>query len=90
VKLVLKRDEAIGSSIKLHNEKLHNLYLSQNIIRVTKSKNMRWVRHVACMQPPWNAYMFLMGKPEGKRSLGRCRWEDNIKIDVREIGRTCY
>jgi hypothetical protein len=83
-----KRDQVTGGWRKLHNE-LHNLYSSSN--RMAKTKGMRWVRHVARMGEKRNAYMILMGKPEGKRSLGRrrCRWVDNIKIDFREIGRGC-
>jgi hypothetical protein len=71
---------------KLHNEELHNLYSSPNIIRMTKSRRIRWEGHVAQMEEPRNAYRTLMVKPEGKRSLGRPRrrWVDNIKIDLRE------
>jgi hypothetical protein len=69
----------------MHNEELHNLYSSSNIIRMTKSKRMRWERHVAGMGKR-NAYKKLVGKPQGKRSLGRRRSADNIKIHLREIG----
>jgi hypothetical protein len=73
---------------KLHNEELHNLYSSPNIIRMIKSRKMRWAGHVARMGAKRNPYSLLVGKPEGKRPLGRPRrrWMDNIKIDVREMG----
>jgi hypothetical protein len=82
-----KTDEVTGGWRKLHNEKLHNLYSSQNIIRMIKSKSMKWEGHVVCMGERRNAYNILVGKPEGKRPLGRSRlrWEDNIKIDLRVI-----
>jgi hypothetical protein len=84
----LKRDEVTGDSRKLHNEELHNFYSSPNIIRTIKSRRMRWTGHVARMGEKTNAYKILVGKPEGKRPLGRPRrrWVDNIKIDLREIG----
>jgi hypothetical protein len=73
---------------KLHNDELHNLYSSPNIIRVIKSRRMRWVGHVARMGEGRGVYRVLVGRPEGKRPLGRPRrrWEDNIKMDLREIG----
>jgi hypothetical protein len=73
---------------KLHNEELHNLYSSPNIIRMIKSRRMRWAEHVARMGETRNAYRILVGKPEGKIPLGRPRrrWADNIKMDLREIG----
>jgi hypothetical protein len=72
-----RRDEVTGEWRKLHNEELHNLYSSPNIIR-----RMRWARHVAWMGET-NVYRILVGKPEGKRLLGRPRrrWVDNIKIE---------
>jgi hypothetical protein len=72
----------------LHNEELHNLYSSTNIIRTIKSRRMRWAGHVARMGEKRNACRILVGKPEGRRSLGRPRrrWVDNIKMDLREIG----
>jgi hypothetical protein len=83
-----KRDEVIGGWRKLHNEELHNLYCSPSIIRIFKSRKMRWTGHVAGMGEKRNAYRILVGKPEGKRPLGRpiLRWEDNIRVDLREIG----
>jgi hypothetical protein len=79
-----KRDEVIGGWRKLHNEELHNLYCSPGIIRIMKSRRMRWAGHVARMGEKRNGYRMLVGKPEGKRPLGRprCMWEDNIRIDV--------
>jgi hypothetical protein len=73
---------------RLHNEELHNLYSSPNIIRMIKSRRMRWAGHVARMGETRNAYRILVGKPEGKRPLGRPRrmWVDNIKMDLGEIG----
>jgi hypothetical protein len=75
-----------GDWRKLHNEELHNLYSSPNIIRMIKSRKMRWAGHVARMGETTNAYRILVGKPEGKRPLGRRRWVDNIKMYLREIG----
>jgi hypothetical protein len=73
---------------KLHNDELHSLYSSLNVVRVIKSRRMRWVGHMACMGEGRGVYRVLVGRPEGKRPLGRprCRWEDNIKMDLREIG----
>jgi hypothetical protein len=72
----------------LHNDELHSLYSSPNIIRVIKPRRMRWAGHVAGMGEDRGVYRVLVGRPEGKRSLGRPRrrWEDNIKMDLREIG----
>jgi hypothetical protein len=82
-----KRDEMIGGWRKLHNEELHNSNSSLSIIRMIKSRRMRWAGHVARTGAKSNAYMILLGKPEGKRPLGRPRrrWEDNIKMDIRDI-----
>jgi hypothetical protein len=68
-------------------EELHNFYSSPNIIRMIKSRRMRWAGHVARMGEKRNAYKILVGKPEGKRPVGRPRskWVDNIKIDLREM-----
>jgi hypothetical protein len=83
-----KRDEVTGDWRKLHNEELHNLYSSPNIIRMIKSGKMRWAGHIARMGETRNAYRILVGKPDGKRPLGRPRrgWVDNIKMDLRVIG----
>jgi hypothetical protein len=71
----------------LHNDELHNLYSSPNIVRVIKSWRMRWAAHVARIGEGRVVYRFLVGRSEGKRSLGRprSRWEDNIKLDLSEI-----
>jgi hypothetical protein len=83
-----KRDEVTGGWRKLHNEELHGLYSSPSIIRVIKARKMRWVGYVAHMGEVRGAYNILIGKPEGRRPLGRPRrrWEDNIKMDLGEIG----
>jgi hypothetical protein len=83
-----KRDEVTGGWRKLHNEKLHNLYSSPSIFRMIKSRRMRWAGDVARMEEKRNAYRIFLGKPEGKRPLGRPtrRWVDNVKMDLREIG----
>jgi hypothetical protein len=81
-----KRDEVTGEWRKLHNKELHDLYSSPSIIRMIKSRRMRSAGHVARMEEKRNAYRLLVGKPEGKRSLGRPRrrWVDNIKINIGE------
>jgi hypothetical protein len=82
-----KRDRVMGGCRKLRNEELHNLYSSPSIIRTIKSRRMRWAGHVARMGEKRNVYRLLVGKPEGKRRLGRPkrRWIDNIKMDLLEI-----
>jgi hypothetical protein len=82
-----KREED-GSWRKLHNDELHRLYSSPNTVRVIKSRRMGWAGHVARMREGRGIYRVLVGKPEGKRPLGRPRrrWEDNIKMDLMEIG----
>jgi hypothetical protein len=72
----------------VHNEELHNLYSSPNKTEIIKSRRMRWAEHVVRMGEKRNPYRFLVGKSEVKRLLGRPRrrWEDNIKIDLKEIG----
>jgi hypothetical protein len=82
-----KREEA-GSWRKLHNDELHDLYSSPNIVRVIKSRRVRWAGHVAHIGEGRGAYRVLVGRPKGKRPLGRPRhrWEDNIKMDLGEIG----
>jgi hypothetical protein len=76
-----KRDKVMGKWRKLHNEELHNLYSTPGVIRQIKSRRMRWAGHVARMGEGRNVYRVLMGKPEGKRPLGRVRrrWEDGLK-----------
>jgi hypothetical protein len=85
---VPKRDEVAGDWRKLHNEELHNFYSSPDIIRQVKSRRMRWAGHVARMGEGRKVYKVLVGKPEGKRPLGRSRrrWENGIRMDLREIG----
>ena len=83
-----KRDEVTGEWRKLHNEEHRDLYSLRNIVRVVKSRRMRWAGHVARMGEGRGVHRFLVGKPEGKRTLGRPRhrWVDNIKMDLREVG----
>ena len=80
--------EVTGEWRKLHNEELKGLYSSPNIVRVIKSRRMRWAGHVARMGEGRGVYRVLVGKPEGKRPLGRPRrrWEDNIRMDLQEVG----
>ena len=80
------RGMRMGSGGRLHNEELHSLFRSPNIVRVIKSR--RWTGHVPRMEEGWNAFKILTVKPTGKRPLGRPRrrWEDNIRIDLEEIG----
>jgi hypothetical protein len=77
-----------GEWRKLHNEELRDLYSSPSIIRIIKSRGMRWTGHVARMGEKRNTYRLLVGKPEGKKPLGRPRrrWVDNIRIGLREVG----
>ncbi|KAJ4444500.1 hypothetical protein ANN_06292 [Periplaneta americana] len=79
--------EVTGEWRKLHNAELHALYSSRDIIRNIKSRRLRWAGHVARMGESRNAYRVLVGRPEGKRPLGiaRRRWEDNIKMYLREV-----
>ena len=83
-----KRVELTGEWGKIHNEELNDLYCSPNILRVIKSRRMRWVGHGAHMGERKGVYRVLVGKPEEKRPLGRprLRWEDNIKMDLQEVG----
>jgi hypothetical protein len=80
-----KGEEVAGGRKTLHNEELHYLYASPNIFRMTKSRRMRWVGHVAGVGKKGNAYKILVGKPEGKRPVGRRRRrrEDNIRMDLK-------
>jgi hypothetical protein len=82
-----KREED-GSWRKLHNDELHSRYSSPNIVRVIKSRRICWAGHVARMGDGRGVYRVLVGRTERKRPLGRPRrrWEDNIKMDLREIG----
>jgi len=77
-----------GEWRKLHNEELNYMYCSPNIVRVIKSRKMRWAGHVARMGERRGVYRVLVGKPDGTRLLGRPRrrWEDNIKMDFLEVG----
>jgi hypothetical protein len=83
-----RRDKVTGEWRGLHNEELNDLYSSPNIVRVTKSRRMRWAGHVALMGEERGAYRVLVGKPEGKRPLGRPRHRrvDNIRMDLQEVG----
>jgi len=83
-----KRGEVTGEWRKLHKEELRDLYSIPNIVLVLKSRRMRWVGHVSRMWDGRGVNRFLLGKPEGKRPLGRNRrsWEDNIKMDLQEVG----
>jgi hypothetical protein len=88
IALEAQRDEVTGEWRKLHNEELNDLYSAPNIVRVVKSRIMKWAGHVACMGEERGVHRVLVGKPEGKRPLGRprSRWEDNIKMDLQEVG----
>ena len=80
----LKRNEVKGEWRKLHNEELNDLCSSPNIVQVITLRIMRWAGHVACMGERKGIYRVLVGKPEGKRILGRPRhrWRDNMKMDL--------
>jgi len=82
-----KRDEVKGEWRKLHNEELNILYSSPSIVRVIKSRRMEWAGHVVPMGEGRGVYRILVRKPEGRRPLGkpRRRWEENIRIDLREV-----
>jgi hypothetical protein len=79
-----KRDQVTGEWRKLHNKELHDLYSSPSVIKIIKLRRMRWAGHAARMGEERNAYRLLVGKPEGKRPLGRSRrwWVDIIRIDL--------
>ena len=85
-----KRDEVTGEWRKLHNEELNDMYSLPNIVRVVKSRRMRWAGHVARMEEDKVVHRVLVGKPEGTLSLRlgrpRSRWEDNIKMDLEDVG----
>jgi hypothetical protein len=86
-----KRDEVTGEGRRLHNKELYALYFSPNIIWVIKSRRLRWAGHVARMGERRGAYRASVRKPEGRRPLERPRrrWEDIIKMDLREVGWGC-
>ena len=83
-----RRDEVTGEWRRMHNEELNDLYCSHNIVRVIKSRRMRWAGHVARMGEETGVYRVLVGKLEGRRQLGRPRhrWMDNIRMDLQEVG----
>jgi len=83
-----RREEVKGEWRRLHNEELIDFYSSPNIVRVIKSRRMRWAGHAARMDEERGVYRVLMGKPEERRPLGRprCRWVDNIRMDLQEVG----
>jgi hypothetical protein len=80
-------DEVTGGWRKLHNEELHNLYSSTNKTKMSKPRKMKWTGHVRRMGEKRNAYRILVGKPEGKKPLGRPRRRlvDNIRMDLRQV-----
>ena len=86
--ILVRMDEVTGEWRRLRNEELNNLYSSPNIVREIKSRRMRWAKHVAHMGEVRGVYRVLVGKPEGRRPLGRPRrgWVDNIRMDVQEVG----
>jgi hypothetical protein len=83
-----KREEATGEWRKLYNGELYDLYCSPDIIRLIRSRRMRWVLRVACMVERKVAYVVMVGRPVRKRPLGKPkpRWEDNIEKDLQEVG----
>jgi hypothetical protein len=83
-----RRDEVTGEWRRLHSEELNDLYWSPNIVRVIKSKRMRWAGHMARMGEERGVYRVLVGTPEGRRKWGRPRrrWVDNIRMDLQEVG----
>jgi hypothetical protein len=83
-----KRDEVMGEWRKVHNEELRDLYSLPSIIRIIKSRRIRWAGHLARMWEKRNVYRLLVGKPKGKRPLGRPRhrWVYNIRMDLEEVG----
>ena len=83
-----RRDEVTGECRRLYNEELNDLYSSPSIVQVIKSRRMRWAGHVARTGEERGVYRVLVGKPEGRRPLGRRRrrWVDNIRMDLQEVG----
>ena len=84
----MAKEDENGEGRRLHNEELHSLYRSPYIVRVIKSRRLRWAGNVARMEEVRSAFKILTGKPTVKRPLGRPRrrWEDNIRMDLEEIG----
>jgi len=82
------KEEVTGEWRRLHNEELNDLYSSPNIVRVIKSRRMRWAGHVACIGEERGVYRVLVGKADRRRPLGRPRrrWVDNIRMDLQEVG----
>ena len=82
------REEVTGEWRRLHNKELNDLYSSPNIVRVIKLRRVRWAGHVARMGEERGVYRIFVGKPEGRRPLGRPRrrWVDNIRMDLQEVG----
>ena len=83
-----RTDEVTGEWRRLHNEELNDLYSSPNIVRVIKSRRLSWAGHMTLMGEEMGVYRVLVGKPEGKKPLGRPRrrWVDNIRMDIQEVG----
>ena len=83
-----RKNELTGQWKRLQNKDLNDFYSSPNVIRLIKSRRMRWMRHVACMEASRDVYGVLVGKPEAKRPHGRARRrrEDNIKMNLQEVG----
>ena len=83
-----KREKVTGEWTKLHNYEVNDLYSTPSIVRVMKARRMRWAGHLARMGEGTAVYRILLGKPEGKKPPGRtrCRWEDNIKMHLQEVG----
>ena len=86
-----KSDRVTGEWRKLRNEELNDLYSSPNIVRLIKPRRMRWAGHAVRVEEGRGVHKVLVGKPEGKRPLARPRrrGEDNIKMDLEEVGRGC-
>jgi len=86
-----RKDEVTGERRRLHNEELNDLYSSPNIVRVIKSRRMKWAGHVARMGEERAVYRVFVGKLEGRRPLGRPRrrWVDNIRMDLQKVGCGC-